>query len=118
MNFESCEEFIQMNPSIKTIIDRNMANSMDDGTIIFKQTNKITHYLNEGRMYWVFMIDRMGFPNRIGPYVYEGIDNNQYVMKCVEWGMNTKYNMLLLPFIMADRFLFESTLGIGTEMTD
>ena len=96
--------YMQMNRSIEFILSENGT----DGTI--KENDEIVHKLNAGHIYDVYMIDCQGFPNMIGTYVFEKIDGEQYVLKRVDWIINVNYNMLLLPFMLADRYIFGSRM--------
>lgn len=105
MSQMNSSKYMQTNRSIDFILNENGY----DGTI--RENGEIIHKLNSGMMYDVYMIDSQGFPNMIGTYVFTEIDGEQYVLKRVDWIINVNYNMLLLPFMLADRYIFGSRLG-------
>ena len=95
---------MQINRSIEFILNDNKS----DGTI--RLNDEIVHKLTAGHIYDVYMIDCQGFPNMIGSYVFKNIDGDQYMLERIDWVLNVNYNILLLPFMLADRYIFGSRI--------
>ena len=105
-------EYLQTNRTIDSIIESNC----QDGTIRLPETGEISHELRQNGMYDVYLIDRLGFPNMIGTYVFEKMDGDQYVLKRVDWIIGINYNMLLLPVMLADRYMFGSREHVKNDI--
>ena len=100
------ESYIQRNATIDCII----AGNLHDGTCFNYEDDIVENQLHHDYIYEVFMIDRLGFPNSYGLYVYSGMDGDQLILKSADWNIDSKYNMLLIPSLLLDRILFRSCM--------
>ena len=99
------EVYIQRNRAIESLIRPDYV----DGTHLLDD-GRTVHDLTEKHVYRIHIIDRLGFPNAIGCYTYEGIHQGQYMFTNIkfQFGKNSSQsNALMIPIPVEDRFIFE-----------
>ena len=111
------QHFIPRNSVIEEIIEYNAEKK--DGTIR-DENGETIHKLSKDYMYWVYLIDNYGYPNAIGDkgWVFEGQDGDQYVFKYLDWMTNVRYNMLLIPIGLLDRYVFRTKIDMTVDMSE
>lgn len=102
------DEHIKLNMSITALINQN---THTDGTCFMKRSDGSTitkHLLQPQKTYTTYQIDHEGQPHNIGVYVFTDIDRDRYVLRPHAYDTSRKYNVLLIPYGLADRYVFIS----------
>jgi len=83
--------------------------TFEDGTLCL---DDYSVKLEPGNLYRVHIYDTYGNSRYLGLYKFDDRDHQDtYVFKACEWQMGRNYNMLLIPFELLDRYVFETHLS-------
>lgn len=66
----------------------------------------------------VYVTSARGHIHDKGLYQYLGMDGNDHLFKSVDWKLSKKYNLLMIPKEVMDRFTFKPHSYISNGLVD